>query len=250
MCILIFLVFRKKWKMFGRQIFFLQFLQYVLFLASITGYTLSRLTYDQFKEFNTANIVSNALGGRSLHPMCRIGMGSGYELTLFTNSTPECVGFRIFSFCAIGLGLLIEVSQIIRSKARYFNIKNLIDWVLYLLSVLFLLDLGVRQSEDEKARFSQLETLGCSGGTVGSFSLNLTFYPTLSSVLAVAPRLLHHHGHLVELPLPASPRRLLWHLHPHVQQRDHNGRKVFRRCCRLCSGLWLWISHPLHQSGA
>merc|ERR1711971_553966 len=162
---------RKKWKMFGRRIFFLQFLQYVLFLASITGYTLSRLTYDQFKEFNTANIVSNALGGRGLHPTCRIGMGSGYELTLFTNSTPECVVFRIFSFCAIGLGLLIEVSQIIRSKARYFNFRNLIDWVLYLLSLLFLLDIGVTQSVDEKARFSQWETLGCSGGTCWQWPL-------------------------------------------------------------------------------
>ena len=165
--------FRKKWKMFGRQIFFLQFFQYLIFLVSITGYTLSRLTYDQFKEFNTANIVSNALKERNLHPMGRIGLGSGYELTLFTTSTLECVVFRIVSFCAIGLGLIIEVSQIIRSKIRYFNIRNLIDWVLYLLSVLFLFDLGVKQLEDDKTRFTQFETLGCSGGTVGCFFCKL-----------------------------------------------------------------------------
>jgi len=156
---------RKKWKMFGRQIFFLQFVQYFIFLASITGYTLSRLTYDQFKEFNTANSESNARS-LHLHPMGRIG-----SLTVLTTSTTECVVFRMFSFCAIGLGLIIEVSQIIRSKTRYFNVRNLIDWVLYLLSVLFLFDLGVNKLEDGKLRFSQLETLGCSGGTCWQWPL-------------------------------------------------------------------------------
>ena len=149
--------------MFGRQIFFVQFVQYFIFLASITGYTLSRLTYDQFKELNTAN-VTNA---RNMHRMGRIEIGRDIELTMLTTSTPECVVFRIVSFCAIGLGLVIEVSQIIRSKMRYFNLRNMIDWILYLLSVLFLFDLGVRRLYDEKTRFAQLETLGCSGGTVG-----------------------------------------------------------------------------------
>ena len=149
--------------MFGRQIFFLQFVQYFIFLASITGYTLSRLTYDQFKELNTAN----GTNARNLHRMGRIEIGRDFELTMLTTSTPECVLFRIVSFCAIGLGLVIEVSQIIRSKMRYFNVRNMIDWILYLLSVLFLFDLGFRRLEDEKTRFTQLETLGCSGGTVG-----------------------------------------------------------------------------------
>ena len=230
--------------MFGRQIFFVQFVQYFIFLASITGYTLSRLTYDQFKELNAAN-VTNA---RNLHRMGRIEIGRDIELTMLTTSTPECVVFRIVSFCAIGLGLVIEVSQIIRSKMRYFNLRNMIDWILYLLSVLFLFDLGVRRLYDEKTRFAQLETLGCSGGTVGC-SFSIFAFIHLSLVLAVAPWILHNHCCLVELPLPAPPRWLLWHLHPHVQQRDHNSRQVFHRCFGLCARLWLWLSHSLHQSG-
>ena len=145
--------FRKKWNMFGRQIFFLQFLQYLLFLVSITGYTLSKLTYDRFKAMNTKD--TDALGERSLH------------LKPFISSDPVVVVFRYASFFTVGLGILIEISQVIRSKARYFNIRNLVDWLLYLLSIVFLLDLGLGWEEEEESKpLKEQETLGCSGATV------------------------------------------------------------------------------------
>ena len=137
--------------MFGRQIFFLQFLQYFLFLVSITGYTLSKLTYDRFKAMNTKD--TDALGERSLH------------LKPFISSDPVVVVFRYASFFTVGLGILIEISQVIRSKARYFNIRNLVDWLLYLLSIVFLLDMGLGW-EEESNPLKEQETLGCSGATV------------------------------------------------------------------------------------
>ena len=139
--------------MFGRQIFFLQFLQYFLFLVSITGYTLSKLTYDRFKAMNTKD--TDALGERSLH------------LKPFISSDPVVVVFRYASFFTVGLGILIEISQVIRSKARYFNVRNLVDWLLYLLSIVFLLDLGLGWEEEEESKpLKEQETLGCSGATV------------------------------------------------------------------------------------
>ena len=137
--------------MFGRQIFLLQFLQYFLFLVSITGYTLSKLTYDRFKAMNTKD--TDALGERSLH------------LKPFISSDPVVVVFRYASFFTVGLGILIEISQVIRSKARYFNIRNLVDWLLYLLSIVFLLDMGLGW-EEESNPLKEQETLGCSGATV------------------------------------------------------------------------------------
>ena len=137
--------------MFGRQIFLLQFLQYFLFLVSITGYTLSKLTYYRFKAMNTKD--TDALGERSLH------------LKPFISSDPVVVVFRYASFFTVGLGILIEISQVIRSKARYFNIRNLVDWLLYLLSIVFLLDMGLGW-EEESNPLKEQETLGCSGATV------------------------------------------------------------------------------------
>ena len=149
--------------MFGAQIFLAQFLQYVLFLTSITGYTLSKLTYDRFKDMNTADIKTNAEedSKRFLTP------------EVFTSSPTIAVTiFRIASFGAIGLGLLIEVSQIIRSKARYVNLRNLVDWLLYLLSILLLLDIGVYEVGEDESPSTYLETKGCSGRTVRSKLFN------------------------------------------------------------------------------
>ena len=154
---------RKKWKMFGAKIFLAQFLQYVFFLTSITGYTLSKLTYDRFKDMNTADIKANAEEDRNRVIMPEV----------FTSSPTIAVTiFRIASFGAIGLGLLIEVSQIIRSKARYVNLRNLVDWLLYLLSILLLLDIGVYEVGEDESPSTYLETKGCSGRTVRSKLFN------------------------------------------------------------------------------
>ena len=149
--------------MFGAKIFLAQFLQYVLFLTSITGYTLSKLTYDRFKDMNTADIKVNAEEDRKRFLMPEV----------FTSSPTIAVTiFRIASFGAIGLGLLIEVSQIIRSKARYVNLRNLVDWLLYLLSILLLLDIGVYEVGGDESPSTYLETKGCSGRTVRSKLFN------------------------------------------------------------------------------
>ena len=149
--------------MFGAKIFLAQFLQYVLFLTSLTGYTLSKLTYDRFKDMNTADIKTNAEEVRKRVIMPEV----------FTSSPTIAVTiFRIASFGAIGLGLLIEVSQIIRSKARYVNLRNLVDWLLYLLSILLLLDIGVYEVGEDESPSTYLETKGCSGRTVRSKLFN------------------------------------------------------------------------------
>ena len=149
--------------MFGAKIFLAQFLQYVLFLTSLTGYTLSKLTYDRFKDMNTADIKANAEEDRNRVIMPEV----------FTSSPTIAVTiFRIASFGAIGLGLLIEVSQIIRSKARYVNLRNLVDWLLYLLSILLLLDIGVYETGEDESPSTYLETKGCSGRTVRSKLFN------------------------------------------------------------------------------
>ena len=149
--------------MFGAKIFLAQFLQYVFFLTSITGYTLSKLTYDRFKDMNTADIKANAEEDRNRVIMPEV----------FTSSPTIAVTiFRIASFVAIGLGLLIEVSQIIRSKARYVNLRNLVDWLLYLLSILLLLDIGVYEVGEGESPSTYLETKGCSGRTVRSKLFN------------------------------------------------------------------------------
>ena len=46
----------------------------------------------------------------------------------------------IITTITIGLGLLLEVSQMIRMKGRYFDWGNLIDWTIFLTSLVLVLD--------------------------------------------------------------------------------------------------------------
>ena len=123
---------RRKWREFGRYVFYFQFIQYILFLISITGYTLTKLTFDSYQ----ANIHSSGECPPELE----------------VDNPAIIMVYRFLVFISVVLGVLIECSQIIRMKLRYCNISNMVDWTLYVLSIFFVLDLCL-----------PFETVGCKG---------------------------------------------------------------------------------------
>ena len=57
------------------------------------------------------------------------------------------------------LNIIIELSQMIRKRGRYFQISNLIDWIIYMTTIIFLTNICI-----------PYETDGCKG-----FSVSKTF---------------------------------------------------------------------------
>lgn len=143
---------RRKWKRFGRYIFYSQFLLYVLFLISITGYILYKLNTKSFPD------------------------SENYYFATECGITTDAVeyAFRIAVFITVALNMVIEISQFIRMGSRYFRLSNLIDWILYGLSTFFVFNWCI-----------PYETEGCKGERcwqwpVGSFLVTLAWINFLS----------------------------------------------------------------------
>ena len=92
--------------MFGRMVFYLQFLHYIFFLVSITAYILLKLTFTNYQkqlEKNEANSTK-----------C-ISADEQNEMAL--------MGFRGAVIATVFIAIVIEISELIRMKSRYKHYK-------------------------------------------------------------------------------------------------------------------------------
>ena len=92
--------------MFGRMVFYLQFLHYIFFLVSITAYILLKLTFTNYQkqlEKNEANSTK-----------C-ISADEQNEMAL--------MGFRGAVIATVFIAIVIEISELIRMKSRYQHYK-------------------------------------------------------------------------------------------------------------------------------
>jgi len=126
---------------------------YFLFLISITGYILFKLNNKSFPDEENQYQFATECG--------------------IPVNTLE-YAFRIAVFVTVALNLVIEISQLIRMKSRYFRFSNLVDWILYGLSTFFVFNACI-----------QYETEGCQGmrcwqWPVGSFLVTLAWINFLS----------------------------------------------------------------------
>jgi len=204
---------RRKWRMFGRIVFYLQFIHYVLFLASLTGYTLLKLTNDTYKR------------SQDVSQECQPN-----------DQTLPLLAFQLAVFITVSLGFIIEVSQITRMTSRYFRFSNFIDWLIYTLSIVFVLDICI-----------PWETLGCKGEKVNN--RNVKHNHTFFAVLAVACWFIACDHGLAQLPHLLPLRPLLRPLHPHVQPDHPHCGKVCRSLGNIHCCLWAWLPHSVHQPG-
>ena len=142
--------------MVGRRMFSLRLAQYIVFLLSITLFTLSKLDYDNFKEHfqSNNNTLDPAANNNTLDPAARASLNLSVSANLQTINCFNSVDCWIDHFSGdiamaalrsiitvtIGLGIMLEVSQMVRMKGRYFDLGNLIDWTIFLTSLVLVLD--------------------------------------------------------------------------------------------------------------
>ena len=85
--------------MFGRMVFYLQFLHYIFFLLSITAYVLLKLTFtnyqDQLKKADSKECPSAN-----------------------DQNAAALMGFRLAVFVTVAIAIVIEISELIRMKKR------------------------------------------------------------------------------------------------------------------------------------
>ena len=85
--------------MFGRMVFYLQFLHYIFFLLSITAYVLLKLTFtnyqDQLKKADSKKCPSAN-----------------------DQNAAALMVFRFAVFVTVAIAIVIEISELIRMKKR------------------------------------------------------------------------------------------------------------------------------------
>ena len=92
---------RRKWRTFGRMVFYLQFLHYIFFLVSLTAYILLRLTFTNYQK----QLEKNKTGSAEC-----IRVDNQNEMAL--------MGFRWAVYATVLIAIVIEISELIRMKSR------------------------------------------------------------------------------------------------------------------------------------
>ena len=129
---------RRKWKMIGRYVFYAQLLVYILFMASVTVFTLYKLNSKTFPDENN-------------HFQFYAECGQTDDFT------EHVLQVLVIFFTVINI--IIEISQLHRMKQRYFSLSNLADWIIYIVAICFVLNFCI-----------PYETEGCKGQRVSSQS--------------------------------------------------------------------------------
>lgn len=117
---------RYKWTKFGRTFYYVNFLVYAVFLTFLTGYIVST-NAPYMPPFNNTS--------------CETQDAMNYSQPLFA---------KIGKYAIIVLAawnLLRELVQIYQAKLNYLSWENLIEWTVYITSMLFVIDFKTCQKD-------------------------------------------------------------------------------------------------------
>ena len=125
---------RHKWKRFGRFVFYFQFLLYILFLTSVTCNVLLKMEHRNMTE---GSLVEHA-------PEKAVQTAEGISkwaviilaATLLLIELSEIIRVRIFVKNTCNRNMF-------QMRLDYFSFMNLIDWGLYALAIIFVLNLEI-----------------------------------------------------------------------------------------------------------
>ncbi|PAA49732.1 hypothetical protein BOX15_Mlig000214g4 [Macrostomum lignano] len=125
---------RHKWTSYGRWVYYINLSLYAIFLAAFTAYMLVlKPTYMYYGPFYSAYNVSPWSGNEC-----------DQVLKAMSSCSKPAVAF-VAMWLVIGLGglfLLKEVSQVFISRLKYINMENLMDWSIFSLAIVTVIDLS------------------------------------------------------------------------------------------------------------
>ncbi|XP_067947890.1 transient receptor potential cation channel subfamily A member 1 homolog isoform X2 [Watersipora subatra] len=133
---------RHKWHTVGRYFYYFNLILYLVFLIFITGFALSlpapiytltngyttNSSVEQISNMNNSCAAQNAAYDSMTHTAVET-----VSRTIFVD-----IGFWV-SIAVIAVKLVSEVLQLINAKLSYFGYENLLEWILYVTSLLFVI---------------------------------------------------------------------------------------------------------------
>ncbi|KAG8199670.1 hypothetical protein JTE90_022120 [Oedothorax gibbosus] len=123
----------RKWKHYGRYVYYSNLLVFVLFLIFLTGYVVTAVPPCPISEGGEIDPKCCSLSNYTCQPY--IGKCEVEVEQLFPQTC------RNFIYVLAVIHLLKEVYQIHQNGRRYLNLENILEWSCYVSAILFVADL-------------------------------------------------------------------------------------------------------------
>ena len=124
-----------KWNLFASYVYYLNFLFYLLFVASLTTYVFLAFPPYSF------GITSEQMSESSCEELCSfIRNNRTAELATFQTRISAINIFEWFVIVLSSLQIIKEFSQVISDRLDYLNIENIVELTAFILSICFTID--------------------------------------------------------------------------------------------------------------
>lgn len=124
-----------KWNLFASYVYYLNFLFYLLFVASLTAYVFLAFPPYSF------GITSTQMEQYSCEELCLfIRNNRTEELKTFQTQISTINIFEWFVIILSSLQIIKEFSQMISQRLDYLNIENIVELTAFILAILFTID--------------------------------------------------------------------------------------------------------------
>lgn len=140
---------RYKWNRLGRYIYFVILFFYLLFVASVTLFTLSTPAPYSQSQILAASRWKENVTKEGLQDLLDMSKEEGYgtvesclAIEAYTGVTRRLVTevAKLLIVCLALIHMLKETLQLTRNRLAYLNVTNFIEWTCYVTAMVFVID--------------------------------------------------------------------------------------------------------------
>ena len=140
---------RYKWNRLGRYIYFVILFFYLLFVASVTLFTLSTPAPYSASQIMAASRWKENVTKEGLQQLLDMSKDEGYgtiescrDVEAYTGVTRRFVTqvSKLLIVCLAVIHMLKETLQLTRNRLAYLNVSNFIEWTCYVTAMVFVID--------------------------------------------------------------------------------------------------------------
>ena len=140
---------RYKWNRLGRYIYFVILFFYLLFVASVTVFTLSTPAPYSASQIMSVSGLKENVTKEDLQLLLDMSKDEGYgtiescrDVEAYTGLTRRFVTkvSKLLIVCLAVIHMLKETLQLTRNRLAYLNVSNFIEWTCYVTAMVFVID--------------------------------------------------------------------------------------------------------------
>ena len=140
---------RYKWNRLGRYIYFAILFFYLLFVASVTLFTLSTPAPYSASQILAASKMGENVTRDALQHLLDVSQNEGYGSIASCRDVEAYTGVRrrlvtqvskLLIVCLALIHMFKETLQLTRNRLRYLSLANFIEWTCYVTAMVFVVD--------------------------------------------------------------------------------------------------------------